>query len=255
MSQPLRGLRVGVTRSRSQASALVERLRAAGAEPVELPVLAFHPPDSWDDVDRALDSLDRYDGVLFTSTNAVGRTLERARLRGVSPGAFARPFVAASGTATGAVLQAAGIPVDLIPDTFHSEALVASLRARFGPSLAGTRWLLPRAQVAREVLPDGLRASGASVDVVAVYRTGPPEDPGPLRAALTRGLEVVTFASGSSVQHLIAAVGALPSGVAVVTIGPVTSAACRAAGLTVAAEAEEARLDALVDAIVRWRSP
>lgn len=251
--QPLRGLRVGVTRSQTQASHLSERLRAAGAEPVELPVLEFRPPESWGPLDAALRDLPRFDGVVFTSVNAVERTLARAASLGLAD-LWSGRFLAASGTATAAALGAAGLAVDLVPSTFHSEAILESLSERLGPRMRGSRWLLPRAAVAREVLPEGLRALGADVVVAAAYRTTPPADLEPLRASLRAGLDVVTFASGSSVLHLLAALGSLPADVAVATIGPVTSRACRDAGLAVDVEAGEARIDALVDALIRWRT-
>lgn len=250
---PLRGLRVGVTRSPSQASHLCDRLRAAGADPVELPVLEFLPPESWSPLDAALRELASFDGVLFTSANAVDRTLQRARSLGLFD-AWTGTFLAVAGTATGEALEAAGLVVDLVPAAFRSEALLEALVARFGAGLAGSRWLLPRAAVARPVLPEGLRALGAEVVVAAAYRTAPPRDPEPLRAVLREGLDVVTFASGSSVLNLLAAVGTLPSALAVASIGPVTSQACRDAGLAVQVEASEARIDALVEALIRWRT-
>ncbi len=252
-AQPLRGLRVGVTRSRSQAGQLVDRLRREGAEPVELPVLEFLPPASWAPLDEALRALGSFDGVLFTSTNAVERTLERARR--VAPEApWADVLVAVTGAATAEALREGGVRVDLVPDRYLSEGLLEALIARTPGGLAGTRWLLPRARDAREILPEGLRAAGAEVLVVEVYRAAPPGDPEPLRRRLEDGVDVVTFASGSSVRHLLDAVGSLPEDVAVASIGPVTSKACRDAGLRVAVEATEARIDALVDALVAWRA-
>jgi uroporphyrinogen-III synthase len=242
---------VGVTRSRTQASQLVERLREAGADPVELPILEFHPPSSWDPLDRGLDGLNRFDGVVFTSVNAVERTLERAAERGLVL-AWSGLYVAASGSATAAALEARGVHVDLIPPKFHSESLLAALLEEFGDGISTTRWLLPRAEIARAILPDGLSAAGAQVVVAPAYRTASPADPGPLQATLRSGLDVLTFASGSSVKNLVQALGPVPETVAVASIGPVTSRACVDAGLAVAVEAKEARIDSLVDAIVAW---
>jgi len=214
---------------------------------VELACLEFAEPASWGPADAALERLHTYDGVLFTSPRAVAEMLGRL---GSWP-----PFegvVAAVGGATGAALEARGVTPDVVPERFHSEALVEALVSRGG--LDGTRWLLPRAEVARAVIPDGLAAAGATVDIVAVYRTVPPADPEPLRATLAAGLDAITFASGSSVRNLRGAVGEAGwpgalRGVVVATIGPVTTAAALQEGLTVQREATTASLPGLVAAV------
>jgi uroporphyrinogen-III synthase len=238
---------VGVTRSRAQASELVLLLAEAGAQPVELHCLEFVEPSSWGPADAALADLSSYDGVLFTSVNAVVRTLRRT-------GGWSAPgvCVAGVGPATVAALRSWGVEPDVVPRRFLSEGLLEALKQRGG--LVGSRWLLPRAEVARDVLPEGLRAAGARVDVVAVYRTVAPSDPSPIRAALASGLDAITFASGSSVRHLRAAVAddgwpGVLDGVAVVTIGPITSASAREEGLVVGVEAPEASLAAMVAAL------
>jgi len=249
--QPLTGARVGVTRSRVQASQLSTLLKERGAFPVELSCLEFADPESFEPLDAALARLpDGYDGVLFTSTNAVERTLSRTR-----PEALARVRIAVTGSATAEALKSRGIEADVVPQRFLSEGLLEALDAAPEP-LSGSRWLLPRAEVAREVLPDGLRARGATVEVVTAYRTVPPADPKPLRERAKSGLDAITFASGSTVNHLRAALGAdfelLLEGVAVASIGPVTSEACRAAGLRVDIQPERATLADLVDALAAW---
>ncbi len=249
MSDGLRGRRVGVTRSRSQASELSRLLAEAGAVPVELHCLEFADPTDWTPFDAAFADLGRFDGVLFTSTNAVRRTL--ARIGGTLPPGLR---IAAVGGATMAVCAELGVAVDVVPERYLSEGL---LEVILTDGVAGTRWLLPRAEVAREVLPEGLRAAGATVDVVAAYRTVPPADPGPIRRALELGLDAVLFASGSSVRHLRGAVGEASwpqalDGVAVGTIGPITSAAVREHGLSVEVEASTASMPALTAALAAW---
>lgn len=248
MTGTLAGLRVGVTRSRTQASVLAERLADAGAVPVELACLEFVPPNSWQAFDAAWAERAGFDGIIFTSVNAVQRALERG-------GPVGETRVVASGPATAEALRERGVSDVLVPDRYLSEGVLEALDQAFG-DLAGTRWLIPRAEEARQVLPKGLRARGADVVVAPVYRAVPPRDPGPLRRALAGGLDVVTFASGATARYFVQAVADLSvlDGVAVASIGPVTTKACRELGLQVAIEAERATIPALVEAIEAWRS-
>jgi len=241
-----------VTRSRAQASKLARLLAAAGAEPVELHCLEIVDPESFEPLDAALAALpDGWDGVLFTSVNAVERTLAR-----VDPGVFSGRVVAVTGDPTARALAARGVDVSVVPERFLSEGLLTALDAAMGARLDGFRWLLPRAEQAREVLPDGLRSRGSSVHVVTAYRSTPPSDPQPLRRAVGAGMHAITFASGATVRHLAAAldrpIADALRGVAVASIGPVTTEACRDLGLSVAVEASEASIAALVDAVATW---
>ena len=247
MSRGLRGARVAITRAPEQAVALTALVADRGGVPVLIPCLRVAAPESTELLDRALARLpDAYDGVLFPSTNSVRWTLART-----SPAAFAGVCVVATGSATAEALKERGVEVRVVPRAFHSEGVLAALDQE--GSLAGTRWLLPRADVAREVLPAGLEERGARVDRVVAYRNLAPE-PGPVVEALQRGVEVITFASGSAVVRLAEALGErleeLLKDVVVASIGPVTSAACRDAGLPVHVEAPQARIASLVDALV-----
>ena len=255
MTAPLAGKRVGVTRSRAQASTLARLLEEVGAVPVELPVLTFRDPPSWDAFDAAVTAWAadpaHFDAVAFTSTNAVERAAARARALGIDLAALgATPTVAVIGAATAEQASAHGLTPNLLPERSTSEGLLAALASE---GLDRGRWLIPRALVARGVLEAGLRAAGADVTIAPVYATAPPEDPEPLRATFRAGLDVLTFCSGSAVTYLRDALGgAWPSGIeeiAIASIGPMTTAACRDAGLEVAVEAPTARLGALVDAI------
>jgi uroporphyrinogen-III synthase len=215
---------------------------------VALTTLVLADPLDLAPLDAALARLPAgYDGVLFTSTNTVDRVARRLAAAGRSLAAATRGIrVGVSGPATAEALEAQGVSVDLIPDRSTSEGLLERME-----DVSNTRWLLPRAERARPVLPDGLRALGATVDIVTAYRTVPPRDPSEVRAALATGLDAITFASGSAVRNLAdLVVGELAEalrGVAVVSIGPVTSAACREYGLE-PIEAAEARIDALARA-------
>ncbi len=254
MTGRLEGARVGITRAREQAAGLVDLVAGEGGVPVLLPCLEVVGPESIEPLDRALARLPGgYDGVLFASTNAVRWTLGRA-----GPGRFQRAIVAAVGPATADELIASGVRVDVVPTVHRAEGLLAALDAHVGRrGLRGTRWLLPRADVAREALPEGLEARGATVDRVVAYRNVAP-DPAPLVEALEAGLEAITFASGSAVRRLKEALGErfepLLGGVIVASIGPVTSRACRELGLAVHVEAAQARVPALVEALAQHRA-
>ncbi len=251
---PLFGRRVLVTRAEEQASELVRRLHAEGAEAVVLPVIRVRPVDDTRPLDAALDRLADYDALLFTSANAVRFFAERAASRGV---ALAGPRVFCVGPATAQRAREAGLAVDLVPaGGTDAEGLLAALRRSL--PLAGRRFLLPRAESAREVLPEGLRRSGARVEVLPIYRTEPaPIDAGALRARLAAGeIDALSFTSPSTVRHFLAALDgparAAAARCAVVAIGAVTAEALRREGLAPSVVAERPGAEALVEALASY---
>ncbi len=168
---PLEGKRVLVTRALEQASELSERLRSHGAEVFEAPAIRIEPPSDWAPVDAAIQNLESYDWIVFTSVNGAAYFLDRIHTLGGPPRELTQSKIAAIGPATRAALVKRGIPVDVQPERFVAEEVFAALR-RFG-SLEGAHILLPRADIAREALPELLRKEGAYVTVVAAYRTTP----------------------------------------------------------------------------------
>jgi uroporphyrinogen III methyltransferase / synthase len=263
---PLWGKRIVVTRAREQASALSERLRAAGAEPIEYPVIAFAPPDDWSLLDRALREIDGYDWVIFTSVNGVRYTLDRMRDLGVDPQRLNGLKLAAIGPATAAALQDAGLRASFVPNEFVAEAVLAQIG-----DVSADRILLPRADIARELLADGLEAKGATVDNVVAYRTvlGTGEartenqEPGSDRVVgllRDRGIDAVTFTSSSTVKNFFARLDQsgvtndeardLLHRVTIAAIGPITANTAREFGLHVAIEAEKYTIDGLMDALI-----
>ncbi len=251
-AQPLAGRRVLVTRAQHQAGKLSEGLRTLGAVPVEVPVLEIVAPASFEPLDEALRNLARYDWLILTSANAIHALNERAASVGVNPADTEQLQVAAIGRATAEVARRSGFHVTVVPDEYVAESLLESLRDQ----LAGKRVLLPRAAVARDLIPDALRAVGAVVDVVEAYRNQLPEAaPELLRRALDGGLDAATFTSSSSVTHLAEA--ARVAGLAwpfaevpAISIGPITSQTLRELGWPPAAEAEPSDIAGLIDAIV-----
>jgi uroporphyrinogen-III synthase/uroporphyrinogen III methyltransferase/synthase len=266
---PLAGRRVVVTRAREQAAELVDRLRGLGADVVELPAIAIgDPEDGGAALATAVHRLasGAYQWVALTSTNAAARVVAALGDTDVAP----TVRWAAVGTATAQVLEDAGRGPVLVPEMALPEALVEVFPAAdphpqadpdpdpqagdprpVGPTGRGSGGtvLFPRAEVVRDVLAPGLRAKGWLVDEVVAYRTvaGRP-DPAALVAA--RGADAFVFSSPSTVRHTIELLAPGPPVGRIVSIGPVTSDAARAAGLTVAAEARPHNPDGLVAAVV-----
>ncbi|MGH9183573.1 MAG: uroporphyrinogen-III synthase [Acidimicrobiales bacterium] len=241
--RPLRGRLVVVTRARGQAGGLVDRLGSVGAEAVELPVIEIgEPSDGGRALRAAAATVGDFHWVVFTSANGVERLLP---LLEAGP-ALAEVRVAAIGPGTCAALGAWHVTADLVPPRFVAESLLEVFPA---PPSGGGRVLLPRAAGARDVLPEGLRASGWEVEVVEAYRTTV-ASPSPAALAAARRAEVVTFTSSSTVTAFLQAAGADTVPPVVACIGPVTAATARAHGLTVDIEAAVHTTDGLVDALV-----
>ncbi len=254
-SRPLFGMRVAVTRSRGSVSGLAARLADLGADPVELPTIAFGPPDDFSALDRALATAGAFDWAVFASPTSVEYVLGRLGDLGGDARSFAGVRIAAVGPATAKALARRGLLADLTSPVATTPGLLEALASE---GLTGARLLLPRTDIADDALPEGLERLGASVERVTAYRTSPPpglEDAA--RVALARGLDLVCYSSSSTVNNLVASLGTEAGGLASVPsacIGPATADAARTAGLVVAVEAREHTIPGLIDAILEWRS-
>jgi uroporphyrinogen III methyltransferase/synthase len=247
--RPLFGRRVVVTRARSQAASLSDRLAAAGAEVVEMPATRIEAADDQPLV-AALENVNQYGWIVFTSQNGVRLFWEALRRMGRDARALAGVKIAAVGPATADALLDHGLAVDVSPERFVAEGLLDALRDR--RDVSGARVLYAAAEGARELLQEGLEAMGATVDRVTLYRSVPDAaGADELRARLARGeADLVTFTSASSVKAFVDAVGAeLAARTPAASIGPITTEAARAAGMDVAIEASRSTIDGLVDAI------
>jgi uroporphyrinogen III methyltransferase/synthase len=238
---PLFGRRIVVTRAAGQAGALSTRLEALGACVIEIPTIEIQPAADAAPLDRAIAKLASYDWLIFTSANGVRFFLDRLD-RSAADLRSLRARICAIGPATRAAIEALHLKVDLMGQEYVAESL---LEAFAGEDLAGKRVLLPRAAVARDVIPEELARRGAHVDVVEAYRTAAPEG----GAELPAGVDFVTFTSSSTVQNFVSMFGA--GGVKGVSIGPVTTRTARALGVEIAAEANPFTVDGLVDAVLR----
>jgi uroporphyrinogen III methyltransferase/synthase len=253
--RPLFGWTVVVTRARSQASTLVDRLRSVGAGTVELPVISVTTAaDGGASLGSAAERLDRYEWVVFTSANAVEALMGLVR----DARAFGSARVAAIGTGTAEALGRWRLVADLVPERFVAEGLLdvfpdrPPADAASSGSGAGGRVLLPRAAEARDVLPKGLRAKGWQIDVVEAYRTERMRPSGEALAAV-RSAQVVTFTSSSTVRGFLEVVdrGDVPPVVA--CIGPITADTARSLGLQVDVVAATHTVEGLVDALAKAR--
>jgi uroporphyrinogen III methyltransferase/synthase len=246
---PLFGQRIVVTRAKDQADSLSAPLRQLGAEVVELPTIEIQPARDYAALDAAIQRLGEYDWLIFTSVNGVRCFLERLDLAGTVDLRSIRGKLCAIGPATRDALERFHLKVDVMAQEYVAEGL---LRALSGFDLNGAKVLIARAAVARDILPDELRRRGAAVDVVEAYRTGAPADLA-ARAALVLQSKIdwIAFTSSSTANNLIAACGAeVLKAVRVASIGPVTSATLRDAGVEVTVEASPHTVPGLVSAIL-----
>lgn len=237
--RPLFGRRVVVTRTRTQASDLVARLHDLGAETIEMPVIEIgDPADGGAALRGAAARAHEYAWVVFTSANAVTRFVPLLR----DARAFGSACVAAIGPGTADALRTYNVEADLVPHEFVAESLLDAFDD--GPG----RVLLPRAAVARDVLPDGLRAKGWDVDVVEAYRTVRPTiDQAALDAVATA--DAITFTSSSTVANFVDVAGTDRVPDIVACIGPITAETARNAGLRVDVVAGEHTIAGLVAAL------
>jgi uroporphyrinogen III methyltransferase/synthase len=252
-SLPLFGRQILVTRTREQASDLSQRLKERGANPIEFPAIEVIPPESWVEVDHCLKKLGEYDWIIFTSANGVRFFLERLLALGMDIRDLRGPQIGAIGPKTAEGLEVLKVRVDYIPVEYRAEAILAGLRKENWP---GKRVLIPRARMARDILPEGLRRAGAVVDVVEVYQTvSPSGDPGDIIDRLQSGeIAAVTFTSSSTVTNFVERIGAsavkeLLKEVTVASIGPITAEKARSLGIETTVMPKEYTIPALVEAL------
>jgi uroporphyrinogen III methyltransferase/synthase len=255
--RPLFGKRIVLTRAQEQAGEFARLLRAYGAEPISAPTIKMIPPSDWDALDQAIAALSSYSWLIFTSVNGIAPFMERLKTARRDVRALAHLQIGAIGPRTAEELRRYGLTADLIPSEYQAEGMVAAMSRH---ELRGTKVLIPRAEVAREMLPEQLRAQGATVDVIAVYRTVPPE------AGLSRlkeqiqagAIDVITFTSSSTVTNFVDLIGGaqearrLGAKTTIACIGPITARTAEEYGLPVTIMPGENTIPALAQAIVRF---
>ncbi len=243
-----------MTRAKDQAGDLAARLAVYGAEPVEAPTITIVPPVDWTVVDRAISDIGTYDWIIFTSVNGVDRFMTRLLGQGMDSRCLAGRRICCIGPRTAQELERFGVRADVVPADYQAEGVLEALKQQ---DLTRVRVLIPRAEVARELLPNELRAYGAHVDVVHVYRTHIPTQnaEGWRQELMHRRIHIVTFTSSSTVRNFVAMLGGIGSvqplmqSVTIACIGPITAKTVEEYGLTVSIMPSENTIPALVDAI------
>jgi len=254
-TRPLFGRRIVVTRAREQAGELIRALEELGPDVVALPAIRILPAENLAALDAACDAAASFDWIVFTSINGVDqfmqRYLSRRDIRDLKG-----PRLCTVGPSTTAALTRYGMRADVTPAEYRSEGILPALREH-GP-LAGKRFLLPRAQIAREVLAEELRAAGAYVADVAAYSTvqaaeGSAQDI--YRMLLDRQIDAVTFTSASTVRHFVELLGTeqapdLLAPTVIAAIGPVTAESAQQLGLNPVVVPAHYTIPGLVEALV-----
>lgn len=265
-NHPLTGTRILVGRARHQAGSLSTSLRGLGASVVEIPFIEIRKPQSFAPLDEALKNLATYDWLILTSVNGVEAMWQRLRKLRIPRARLKHLQIAAIGPATKRAVVKHGLKVKMMPEEYIAESVVKGLRDKVN----GKRVLLVRAKVARDVIPDSLRAAGAQVDVVEAYETVVPEKSKTRLRALFKNKQrrphVVTFTSSSTVRNFAELLGATKATnsttgakaaalnkIQFASIGPVTSATLRELELPVSIEAREFTMGGLIRAIVLAR--
>lgn len=265
-NRPLLGKRIVVTRAQAQAGTLAAKLMGLGADAIEFATLKIAPPLDYTPIDTAIAQLDSYDWVVFTSANGPEYFMARLKAAGKDARAFGKAKICAIGPATAATLERYNLKADLIPEKYVAESILESFN-KLG-EIAGQRFLLARADVAREALADGLLQMGGDVTEIKIYRQVMPSDnEGPTNTSASemtemlqaKEIDAVLFTSSNTVRNFakrLATVTDQPlpellANTVVACIGPITSAAARDEyNLNVAIEASEFTIDGLIDALI-----
>jgi uroporphyrinogen III methyltransferase/synthase len=254
--RPLLGKRIVVTRARQQASDLVELLSDLGAECLEFPTIEIMPAKDPQPLQQAIENLNAYDWIVFTSVNGVIYFFEQLFAAGKDVRALNRMQTAAIGPATAEQLLTFGLTSDIVPETYRAESVVAAFKEL---NLKAKKILLPRAREARPVLPVELAKMGAQVNEIPAYETlTVTENVGDLIQALEdKGVDLITFTSSSTVKNFKALLPAanfqeLMQGVRIASIGPITTDTAKKLDFDVHIRAESYTIPGLVKAILQY---
>lgn len=242
-------MKILITRPRAQADDFAERLRMAGFEPVYFPVIEIRAIDDNVALDKALEKLNGYEWIVFTSVNAVNVVFDRFSPP-LIPGELSAKF-AAIGPKTAEALKARGVTLHYMPEEYVAEAILPGLG-----DLQGKWVLLPRAEIARKALPEAIVSAGGIAHEIAVYKTLPVQPDAVGLAALKSGVDVITLTSPSTTGNFVAVCRKqgldplhLPGDPVYACIGPITEQAAREEGLTNLVTAKEYTTDGLTELI------
>lgn len=254
-ARPLLGRRIVLTRPLAQAADFEARVRALGGEPVVAPAIEIASPESWTIADAALRRVGTYDWIVFTSANAVRAIVERADAIGVAREELSARRIAVVGPATATAVGSALRQPDFAPTVNTAEVLGRDL-----VDVENTRVLLPRGDLAGDTLPVTLRARGAFVDEIVVYRTVPgPGIPTIVAGVRESTVDALLFASASAARFVADALEAASVSTpdahlnwpVAVCLGPLTADAAREAGFRTIVADGTAQSE-LIDRAVQW---
>ncbi len=255
--KPLFGKRILVTRTREQSARMAQQIVELGGEPILFPTIKIFPPEDFGPLDQAIEKIETFDWLIFTSVNGVEAFFRRFFQLDSDVRELAGPRIGAIGPVTAQAIRDRGIRVELLAKEFTAEGILELFTEE---QVRGKRFLVPRAEKARDVLPQGIAARGGEVEVVPVYRTGIPEDADmeAIRSLLEKKrVDAATFTSSSTVTHFIDMLresdpSSLLRDVVVASIGPITSRTIRANGLRVDVQAREYTVDGLLKALSEY---
>jgi uroporphyrinogen III methyltransferase / synthase len=250
--KPLFGKGIVITRPQRQTDNLAHLLISEGAYPINFPTIKIVPPANWQELDNAIDKLATYDWLIFTSANGVQFFFKRLREKNNDIRDLKGIKICCIGPATAKQIEDKWIKVDLVPEQFIAEGILKSFAAM---DLKGRKILIPRAAKARDVLPEGLKKLGASVDVVTTYQTVNSDKKKEELATLISDnkVDVITFTSSSTVTNFVEIMGrdfTLPAHVDIACIGPVTAATAKKAGFKIDIQQEEYTMEGLVQSLI-----
>lgn len=255
--KPLFGIRIVITRPKGQSKGFSELLSLYGAEVIEFPTIEIVPPENWDKMDRAISRIEDYDWIIFTSVNGVKPFIERLRINKKDIRDLKGIRICAIGPKTAKEIEGYGLSLSLIPDEYRAESIIDTIGRE---EIRGKKFLIPRAEVAREILPEELRRMGAEVDVVPAYRNIRPkaEIDWIKRLFLEKKVSAITFTSSSTLKNFMEMFDKeaknLLEGVVIACIGPITAKTADDLGIRTDVMPKDYTTSALAEALVEYFS-
>jgi len=254
LNKPLLKKQILVTRALDQARSFVDLLENKGAFPILFPTIETVPPDSWKALDHAIQNINNYDWIIFTSANGAKYFLERLEKNRVDIKDLRDIRLCAIGPKTAGILKKSGIKIDYIPSEFKAEGVIEELISK---GIKGKKILIPRASIAREILPEELKNMGAFVEAVDTYKTiQPAEKTDDIRKMLkNKEIDMITFTSSSTVTNFVnmfkkEEIFSLIHGVDIACIGPITAKTVEKYNLQPHIIPDDYTIEALTQAIV-----
>ena len=244
--------KVLITRPQKQSQPFADALKNAGFEPIFFPVIQIRAMDDLSALDEAMAQIDAYEWIIFSSINAVDVFFDVVGAQHAAP--LQHQKIAAIGSKTEASLRSRGVTIDFVPKEYVGEAILPGLGD------VQDKWiLLPRAKVAREVVPQEITKAGGIVHEIAIYETVQAEMDAEGLTALREGVDAVTFTSPSTVNNFVALINGagldafqLPNKPLFACIGPVTEKAAHEDGFSPIVVAETYTADGLVEILLKY---